>query len=228
MACQQVWPETHGPFFSPEWIDRRNVKPIDREAATALERHVDFDRPLNLSLQEVTSKDRAVRALAARCLAALGEFEPILREFSDGNQYSFWSSEFDALQHSLSRSPETAAKVRQTLGLLRSVDSKELYRLLWGYSEEQLAQGAAGQLVKLLEHEQMDLRVLAFNNLVAITGVFGTYRPELRPRLRDQPFKTGRSAKTKTPSSIACPLRPSTPTNPSTPPQMPRPRKVRD
>ncbi len=170
-------PETHGPFFSPEWIDAKSIKPIDRDAATALEKLVDFERPLNLSLQEVT-KDRPVRALAARCLAALGEFEPILRELSDGNQYSFWPSEFEALQHSLSRSPETAAKVRQTLGLLRSVDSKELYRLLWGYSEEQLAQGAAGQLVKLLEHDQMDMRVLAYSNLVSITGVWGFYRPE--------------------------------------------------
>jgi hypothetical protein len=174
-------PETHGPFFSPEWIDRKSVKSIDREAAAALEKLVDFDRPLNLSLQELTTKERHVRSLAARCLAALGEFEPILRELSDGNQYSFWPSEFETLQHALSRSPETAAKVRQTLGLLRSVDSKELYRLLWGYSEEQLAQGAAGQLVKLLEHDQMDMRVLAYSNLVSITGVWGFYRPERAP-----------------------------------------------
>jgi hypothetical protein len=190
-------PETHGPFFSPDWIDSKSIKPIDREAATALERLIDFERPLNLSLQEVTSKDRAVKALAARCLAALGEFEPILRELSDGNQYSFWASEFDALQQALSRSPETAAKVRQTLSLLRSVDGKEMYRLLWGYGEEQLAQGAAAQLVKSLEHEQMDLRVLAYNNLVAITGVFGTYRPERAPAAQKPAIQNWKDRKDK-------------------------------
>jgi hypothetical protein len=174
-------PETHGPFFSPDWIDAKSVKTIDRDAAIALEKLVDFERPLNLSLQELTTKERHVRSLAARCLAALGEFEPILRELADGNQYSFWPGEFETLQHALSHSPETAAKVRQTLSLLRSVDSKELYRLLWGYSEEQLAQGAASQLVKLLEHDQMDMRVLAYSNLVSITGVWGFYRPERAP-----------------------------------------------
>jgi len=190
-------PETHGPFFSPDWIDSKSIKTIDRDAAIALEKLVDFERPLNLSLQELTTKERHVRSLAARCQAALGEFEPILRELSDGNQYSFWPSEFDALQQALSRSPETAAKVRQTLSLLRSVDGKEMYRLLWGYSEEQLAQGAVGTLVKLLEHEQMDVRVLAYSNLVSITGVWGFYRAERSPALNKTAIQNWKDRKDK-------------------------------
>ena len=81
----------------------------------------------------------------------------------------------------MSRSPETAAKVKETVNLLRSANATELYRLLWGYSEDQLTKGASGQLIKFLEHDQMDMRVLAYVNLVSITGVFGFYRPERAP-----------------------------------------------
>src|SRR5262249_25594110 len=74
-------PQTHGPFLSPEWIDYKSVKPIDRDAAILLEKMVFNERPLNLSLQEIM-KDRRVevRALAARDLAALGDYEAVLRE----------------------------------------------------------------------------------------------------------------------------------------------------
>lgn len=177
-------PETHGPFESPEWIEDRSVKPIDRSASLLLQGivDVDSDRPLNVTLQEAT-KDRRVevRALAARCLAAIGEFEPILRELGDSNQSSYWQGEFDALHQALNRSPETAAKVRETLGLVRAGDAKELYRLLWGYSEEQLQKGDAAHLVRYLDSDQIDIRVLAHLNLIAITGASGFFRPERPP-----------------------------------------------
>ncbi len=177
-------PETHGPYYPPEWVDNKNIKPIDRDASVLLEklRLVDPERPLVLFLQE-TMKDRRVevRSLTARCLAALGEFEPILREFGDQNQYSFWQSEFDFIRQALTHSPQTAAKIHQTVNLVRAADANDLYRLLWSYSDEQLAAGGAAQLVKLLEHDQLDMRVLAYVNLVSITGQFGSYRPE-RPK----------------------------------------------
>jgi len=169
--------QTYGPFFSPEWVDFKSVKAIDRESAVALEKMVSTERPLNLTLQEVM-KDRKVRPLAARCLAALGEYEAILRELGDANQYSFWHSEFDTLRHSIASSPEAATKIHQTINLLRPADAIHIYRLLWGFTDEQLNAGAAAQLVKFLEHDQLDIRVLAHENLIAITGPLGYYRPE--------------------------------------------------
>lgn len=172
-------PQTLGPFQPPEWIDARSVPPIDRQAAAVLERALDVARPLNLSLQEMT-KDRRVevRALAARCLAALDDFDAAIRELNDSRQYSFWSGDVEALRLALARGPETAAKVYETLKLLRSADADDLYRLLWGYSPEQLARGGAAQLVRYLEHEAMDVRVLAILNLQAITGKTEFYRPD--------------------------------------------------
>jgi hypothetical protein len=151
-----------------------------------------------VTLQEIM-KDRRVegRALAARCLAALGEFEAVLRELADPNQYSFWQAEYEALRHALSRSPETAAKVRETIFLTRAADAKDIYRLLWGFSEEQLAAGAAGQLVKFLESDQMDIRVLAQVNLLAITGVQGFYRAERSPAQMKTAIQNWRDRKDK-------------------------------
>jgi hypothetical protein len=175
-------PETVGPFLPPEWIDPRNVAPIDRSASQLLENQLSDAKPLNLSLQESMQDRRVeVRALAARCLATLGEFEPILKELSDSRQNAFWPAEIETVKQALRRGTETAAEVRAALERLRGADAAELYRLLWGYNPDQLERGGAAQLVKSLESEQMDFRVLAFHNLVMITGAMEFYRPERSP-----------------------------------------------
>lgn len=175
-------PQTHGPFLPPDWMDSRNVRPIDRDAGLALMRTLNPERPLNLTLQEMM-KDRRVemRALAARSLAALDDFEPALRELADPNQYSFWSGQFDALRQALMRSSESAGKLREAIALLRPTYAKDIYRILWGYSEEQLEKGGAADLVRFLDNDQVDVRVLAHLSLVAITGARESYRPERSP-----------------------------------------------
>jgi hypothetical protein len=190
-------PQTYGPFMSPEWIDAKTIKPIDRDAAVALEKMVASERPLNLTLQEVVTKDRKVRPLATRCLATLGEFDAILHEFGDSQQYSYWQGEFDTLRQIITRHPEAATRLRETINLLRAADAKDIYRLLWGYSEEQLADAGSTQLVKLLEHDQLDLRVLAHANLIAITGPLGYYRPERALAQNKQAIQFWRDRKTK-------------------------------
>ena len=175
-------PETQGPFLPPDWIDAKSVTPIDRDSAQILQDALDFEKPLTLALMEKMQDRRVnVRALASRCLGFLDEFEPLLKELSDGRQYSFWTGEFHALRHAIMRSPETAAHLRASIERLRWPDAKTLYRLLWAYSPEQLEKDGASQLVKLLEHEEMDIRVLTFQNLLSITGVQEFYRPEKRP-----------------------------------------------
>jgi hypothetical protein len=71
--------------------------------------------------------------------------------------------------------------VKAAIERLRPAEAKDLYRMLWGYSQEQLERGSATQLVKFLEHDQMDVRVLAYANLATITGAGELYRPERLP-----------------------------------------------
>jgi hypothetical protein len=179
-------PETHGPFQPPEWIEVRSVLPVDRtfdrETTIMLEGLIDNSKPLNVSLQELMQHRRIeIRALTARCLASLHEFDPIIRELTDTRQNAYWSGHIETLRHVLYRGKETAAQIRAALERLRGNDSADLYRLLWGYSQDQLDKGGAADLVRFLEDEQMDVRALAFYNLVSITGAHEFYRPERPP-----------------------------------------------
>jgi hypothetical protein len=175
-------PDNYGPFASPDWIDPKSIAPIDRESQIVLERLLVEDKALNLSLAEALEHRQVnVRSLAARCLAVLGEFEPILNELNDPRQQAFWSGEFATLRSCIQRGPETAARLKDALTRSRPDHAPELYRLLWGYSEDQLAKDEAMNLVKLLESDQMDVRVLAIQNLVAITGAMEFYRAEKKP-----------------------------------------------
>ncbi|MDX1944280.1 MAG: hypothetical protein SFU86_02655 [Pirellulaceae bacterium] len=174
--------ETLGPFASPEWIDAKSITPIDRESSLVLEEALAADRPLVLSLLEKTQDRRVnVRALAARCLAALDQFDSALKELSDQRQYSFWAGEFAALRHALARSETSRTALLETLERLRPAEAAEIETLLVGYSSDQLVSGSASELVKMLEHDQMDVRVLAFQNLFAITGAMEFYRPDRKP-----------------------------------------------
>jgi hypothetical protein len=119
--------------------------------------------------------------MAARCLGAIDMFEPLVADLANPDMTSFWFGEIDALRQGLQRGPETAAILRETIEAIRPADANVLYRLLWGFSQEQLEPAGAVQLVKHLESEQMDVRVLTFYNLVAITGAQEFYRPEKRP-----------------------------------------------
>ena len=155
---------------------------IDRESQIVLERLLVEDKALNLSLAEALEHRQVnVRSLAARCLAVLGDFEPILKELNDPRQQSFWSGEFATLRHCMQRGPEAAAKLKDALERSRPDQAAELYRLLWGYSVDQLDKDEAANLVKLLESEHMDVRVLAIQNLVTITGAMEFYRAEKKP-----------------------------------------------
>jgi hypothetical protein len=173
-------PDTYGPFAPPDWIDARNLREIERQSAATLDRALSEDKPLSLSLVEALEQPRIeIRSLAARCLVPLGEFEPLLNELNDPQQYSYWVYGFASLREAMQRGDHL--EIKEVLERTRPVEAGDLYRLLMGYSPEQLAKGEAATLVRYLESEQMDIRVLAFQNLYAITGSMEFYRAEKRP-----------------------------------------------
>jgi hypothetical protein len=204
--------ETAGPFAPPEWIDSKSLTGTDRQSALVLERLLEDDKPLNLTLAEALQhRQFDVRALAARCLAFLGDFEPLVNELSDVRQYSYWASEFAVLRQAIQRGPETAAAIKATLERLRPDQAADLYRLLWGYSADQLAKDGGETLVEYLKSEHMDIRVLAFQNLVAITGAMEFYMPQKKPedlKASIQNWKTRQAKGTITYRSPPTPLEP--------------------
>ena len=147
----------------PAWVRRDRLTNVDRMAATALESSLSADRPVALCLKE-RSKDRKseVRALAARSLAYLDFNDAAVLELADDQQRPFWAAEFDALRESISRGPESAVRVREALERLCGAEAPKLYRMLWGYSPQQLQGGDAEQLVKYLNEDSLYVRVMAF------------------------------------------------------------------
>ncbi|MCU0977854.1 MAG: hypothetical protein MUF25_01660 [Pirellulaceae bacterium] len=165
---------------SPAWIQGADLRDVDRLASSTLEPFIALDRPVSLTLRERTEDRKSeIRSLAARCLAYLDSFETLVKEFGDDRQRSYWTAEYDALRQSLSRSPETAAKVRKALEAFSGADAADLYRLSWGYSVEQLREGGDKKLVEFLDHDSLQIRVFAFENLQRITKKTLLYLPEV-------------------------------------------------
>jgi hypothetical protein len=170
----------------------------DREAVPVLERELTADKPLNLSLAEACEHRQVnVRSLAARSLAFLGDFEPLVKELSDAKQYSYWGAGFAVLRQAMQRGPESAAAIKATLARLRPEQAADLYRLLWGYSPEQLNKDGGAELVEYLKSEHMDVRVLAFHNLVTITGAMEYFMPQKRPEDSRTALQAWRARQTK-------------------------------
>ncbi|MFV1967256.1 MAG: hypothetical protein ACC628_17650 [Pirellulaceae bacterium] len=166
----------------PDWIDGRDLSQLEWSASAELKTHLTTDRPISLSLLERTDFRRIeVAVLACRCLSYLDDFEPIVAALNDERHYSYWDGHFDVLRSALARSRESASNVLMALEKTYTEDSDDFFRMLWGYSAEQLESGEAENLVGFLEHNSMIARVLALENLRRITGKTLQFRPEETP-----------------------------------------------
>ena len=172
----------------PKWISARDVDPIDQDAWDRLAPMITTQRDVQLSLLEQTeNKSADVRSLAVRCLSQLDFFDSFFDENSvltDVLQRASWSAHFDALRQAIARSPESAERVQIACQKYRGEDAADLFQLIVGYSPEQLNSGGAAALVDFLDHDSIDIRILAFENLQRITGKSLGYRPSTTESLR--------------------------------------------
>jgi len=165
----------------PEWIAGTGPGAAEKRTADEIEKQLAIGKPVHLRLKEIAFQDRRVefKSLAARCLFQLGDFETFLPLLSDPTQKSYWTIQIEAVRAAMARSRDTAAAVKTTIADQRDVKTgDELYRMLWGYSHQELREGAAARLVDALDHDDLDVRELAFWNLFHVTGYTLNYRPQ--------------------------------------------------
>lgn len=175
----EEFPRNAGPFDLPAWTDAKSLPDIERRASLDMEAELPLDQPLDISLAEHAAGRRVeVRSLAARSLAALDQYEAILAELNDPRQYSYWAGDIDSLRLAISRSGASAARVQATLQNQRPENARVIYEMLLGASDEQLVGGSAAVLVKSLESNEVDVRVVALDSLRRTTGLMLMYRPE--------------------------------------------------
>jgi hypothetical protein len=135
-----------------------------------------------------------VRVHVARCLAFLGQFEPLIKQLSDDQYKSYWmrtDGHIDTLHKQLARGGDVAEQIRADLVEARGEkDGQVMFRLLRGFNSQQLVKGDESgptsvgydeQLVNLLSHPSLDMRVLALDNLSRITGKTNLYNPVQTP-----------------------------------------------
>ncbi len=165
----------------PAWIaNTEDVRSSDQSASLELNRILDEKRPVALALKEAANHRRSeIRSLAGRCLALTGDFEPIIRNFSDQDQRAVWPTYVESLQSALALGPVAAKLLHETLVRMRGDDGEKMYRVLWGFTKADLTEGGwATRLVAMLDNENLDIRVLAFLTLKSITGETRSYSPQ--------------------------------------------------
>ena len=188
-------PVSEAPEFTaqdfPNWIKKPDERtPIEKRASEGIDETLQPDRPITLGLKELSTDKRVeISSLALQCLAEIDEFDSFVMSLTDSTQRLSWNTQVEALRKAIARSPQTATLVRDAFEHHRGPKGTEVYRMLWGYSIDQLQAGAAAQLVKYLDSEDLDFRVLSFWNLSRIAGATHYYRPEFTAVKRATPVR---------------------------------------
>ncbi|MDG2381815.1 MAG: hypothetical protein P8N76_09080 [Pirellulaceae bacterium] len=169
----------------PAWIDGSDASPRDPTAIRSLLPEVGVERPVSLSLKEQADSRRLeVRSLAVCSLAFLGDFDSLLVAMNDNRMKAYWTDEYNALTQSMTVSPESAQKLLQALQDKHGPEGRDLFRLLAGFNSVQLKAGSDQKLVSYLDHPSSDFRIVAHENLKAITGIPSLYMPHYAEKPR--------------------------------------------
>ena len=181
----------------PNWIDREPMSELERRARDRFAEDLPVGQPVGLRLEELNDEEgagREIRTLSAEASMYVGEFEPFVKSLNDSDQRVAWRSHIDAMRQALAMDPMTAEKLRQAFVDIRGQEDGEmLYAMVSGFSPEQIGTtrdeiktGIVVDLVRALEHESLDYRVLAIYNLDEIKGTkeLAGYRPDGIPRTR--------------------------------------------
>ena len=164
----------------PEWITAEEVSMLDRRASVTLAKELPTDRLARVGLLELSASrsQKEVKWLAVRCLGYVGQFRDMVAALNDPAHRLEWPEYVDQLREAVARDSESAAAVRQAMEKQFPQQAALLYRMLWGYSNKDLEEGADKALVDALENDTLAVRVLSFHTLHDLTGLGLYYHPE--------------------------------------------------
>lgn len=184
----------------PPWIESSPISALDRRASAAIADALPTDRLVRVGLMElaVSRPQKEVKWLAFRCLGYVGQFDDIVKALNDPDYKLVWSDYVDMLRMAVARDAETAAAVRVSLEKQYPQQAPGMYRMLWGYTDQDLGKGkkpGMGEdvtLVRGLDDELLAARVLSYWNLKDITGQGAAYQPEQTAARRQQSVRRWR------------------------------------
>ncbi|GAB6186674.1 hypothetical protein [Thermopirellula anaerolimosa] len=146
-------------------------------------------KPPLMVLEELAGhRQQEVAWLAQRTLAFLRFPGPLWRSLDDPAAKARWTQSIEQLLTVVRQSPQAAAAVRAAAETEFGERGPLLYALLWKYGAT-LDKLQAAELIQLLEHDNLAVRVLAFWNLRRVTGVTLNYEPSAVPVERQRAIR---------------------------------------
>jgi len=164
----------------PEWIQGPSTSdPLEIRASIRMLNDLTPDVSVGMRLVELT-QDRQVEVqqLAKKMSGHVGEFKALISVLNNPEYRLDWPDYIAELTAAIKRDPETADAVRKTFEQLHARDASFLYRMLMGFTVDDLKAGEAERLVDGLESEVLAVRVLSYLNLKRLTGLGINYKPE--------------------------------------------------
>lgn len=183
-----------GDAVLPEWLSKQSLTSAERLAHASMEEGLRGEAGSMLlgGLLELADdrprKRNEVRTLACRALMSIGRFDSTIAALGNSEFRASWPVLIESLKRHVARDSATAAAVLEALNMrYGEIRGAELFRMLWGYSDEDLKGGEAEKLVAYLDHAELEFRVLGSWNLRDVTGVGNVfYRPDSPPVQRKQ------------------------------------------
>jgi hypothetical protein len=176
----------------PAWVGGEQLSMLEKTNADLVVQHLAEAQSFDLAMKELAGYRRVeTRAWAAQTLAQLGEVGYLVRALNHTETSSrFWETFVEELRATAARSPELATQLGEAFQESRGDSGPALFRMVWGYTPENLREGAAATLVESLDDDNMDFRALAIWNLRHVTGQNHYYRPEATAEQRKRNVQT--------------------------------------
>lgn len=166
----------------PDWLDPNGSKisSTQRRYASRFQKEIDEEQPLRDSIPSVVKSNiPAISELAVKSMVTTGMNNQLVQVLAEAEFLEARSAAIVGLRRWLPAAPENRETLRATLQQHFPADQVDtLYRLLWGYNEDDARNPATSRLlVDWLGHDNQVIRQLAFDHVYRLTGQRYDYRP---------------------------------------------------
>lgn len=163
--------------ISPTWLVETDALSIAARSATVAAMDASASSPTATWQALLTHERPEVRVTAIESLSELGLYDGVWETLSNPSLPANWRRRLaSSVLEQLRRAEGRAARFKD------AAPESELGQLaldLWTMpTEEVLAAGGGARLVELLEHRELMIRFLAFEQLLSVTGSTELYMPE--------------------------------------------------
>ncbi|MCA9134675.1 MAG: hypothetical protein KDA45_16015 [Planctomycetales bacterium] len=172
----------------PRWYRSSVEREVDGLAGEDLHHFLDAAAESDPGLWQTLSTLSGYRrpetaALAGQLSLMAGNWQPLVADYLNNERMrSHWKNTLDLSRQIVASDSAAAEALRTAFVDAHGERGQKLFELLCGLSEEQLAGNGLEELVKNLEAERLDQRVLAIYQLFLLTGKSLGYQPHAPTR----------------------------------------------